>query len=185
MTCGKSVVFFWYSCSSTNKTERHDITEILLKVALSTINQRGNQMPQSKKDRQYNGQKKKDKRANNDLRNTTQKGKDWATRIPLTNRGGIMCFGRVSSSCSNSDTFVMGCFPWGGQFSSNLLSSSYKATHSVMKHLPDERGGLFCREQFSSNLLSPFIRVSLLQWKKGFYKRGGLFGGWQYLFPQL
>jgi hypothetical protein len=25
--------------SSTNKTDRHDITEILLKVALSTINQ--------------------------------------------------------------------------------------------------------------------------------------------------
>jgi hypothetical protein len=28
--------------SSTNKTDRHDITEILLKVALITINQPGN-----------------------------------------------------------------------------------------------------------------------------------------------
>ena len=28
------------------------------------------------KDRQYNGQKKKDKRTNNDLQNTTQKTKD-------------------------------------------------------------------------------------------------------------
>ena len=31
------------------------------------------------KDRQYNGQKKKDKRANNDLLSTTQKTKDQAT----------------------------------------------------------------------------------------------------------
>jgi hypothetical protein len=31
-TCGRSVV------SSTNKTDRHDLTEILLKVALNTIN---------------------------------------------------------------------------------------------------------------------------------------------------
>ena len=28
-----------YSVSSTNKTDRHDITEILLKVTLNTINQ--------------------------------------------------------------------------------------------------------------------------------------------------
>jgi hypothetical protein len=31
VTCGRSVVF------STNKTDRHDINEILLKVALNTI----------------------------------------------------------------------------------------------------------------------------------------------------
>ena len=31
MTCGRSVVF------STNKSDRHDITEILLKVAINTI----------------------------------------------------------------------------------------------------------------------------------------------------
>jgi hypothetical protein len=30
------VVFYGYSGSSTNKTDRHDITEILLKVALNT-----------------------------------------------------------------------------------------------------------------------------------------------------
>ena len=36
VTCGRSVVFI--SGSSTNKTDRHDITEILLKVALNTIN---------------------------------------------------------------------------------------------------------------------------------------------------
>ena len=33
VTCGRSVVF------STNNTDRHDITEMLLKVALNTINQ--------------------------------------------------------------------------------------------------------------------------------------------------
>jgi len=33
MTCDKQVVF------STNKTDRHDIIEILLKVALNTIKQ--------------------------------------------------------------------------------------------------------------------------------------------------
>ena len=32
-----------------------------------------------KKDRKYNGQKKKDKRTNNDLQNITQKTKDRAT----------------------------------------------------------------------------------------------------------
>jgi hypothetical protein len=31
------VVFSWYSGSFTNKTDRHDIAEILLKVALNTI----------------------------------------------------------------------------------------------------------------------------------------------------
>jgi hypothetical protein len=35
VTCDRSVVFL--RVSSTNKTDRHDITEILLKVALNTI----------------------------------------------------------------------------------------------------------------------------------------------------
>jgi hypothetical protein len=33
-----SMVFFGYSGFLTNKSDRHDITEILLKVALSTLN---------------------------------------------------------------------------------------------------------------------------------------------------
>ena len=37
----------------------------------------------SKKDHQYNGQNKKDKRTNNDVQKTTHKTKDWATRTPL------------------------------------------------------------------------------------------------------
>ena len=37
----------------------------------------------SKKNRQHNDQKKKDKITNNDLQNTTQKTKDRAPRTPL------------------------------------------------------------------------------------------------------
>jgi hypothetical protein len=36
----------------------------------------------SKNDRQYNGQKIKDKKTNNDQENTPQKTKDWSTRNP-------------------------------------------------------------------------------------------------------
>jgi hypothetical protein len=38
------------------------------------------------KDRQHNGQKKKDKRTNNYLQNMTQKTKDRVTRTPIKNR---------------------------------------------------------------------------------------------------
>ena len=54
----------------------------------------------SKKDKQYNEQKNKDKRTNNDLQNITQKTKDRATRIPLTTVGVPGCSGRVGSTCS-------------------------------------------------------------------------------------
>ena len=39
VTCDRSVVLSGYSVSSTNKTDHHDITEMLLKVALNSINQ--------------------------------------------------------------------------------------------------------------------------------------------------
>ena len=39
VTCNRSVVFYVPPVSSTNKTDCHDITEILLKVALNTIKQ--------------------------------------------------------------------------------------------------------------------------------------------------
>ena len=38
MTCDKSEVFSGTLVSSTNKTDRHNISEILLKVILHTIN---------------------------------------------------------------------------------------------------------------------------------------------------
>ena len=37
VTCGRLVIFCRYSVSSTNKTNRHDITEIMLKMVLNTI----------------------------------------------------------------------------------------------------------------------------------------------------
>ena len=39
VTCGMLVIFPGTPVFSTNKTDHHDITEILLKVALNTINQ--------------------------------------------------------------------------------------------------------------------------------------------------
>ena len=41
----------------------------------------------SKKDRQHNVQKKKDKGTNNDLQNTTQKTKEQTTQAPLRHGG--------------------------------------------------------------------------------------------------
>jgi hypothetical protein len=43
--------------------------------------------PVIKKDKQHNGQRKNDKRSNNDLQNTTQKTKDRVTRTPLKTGG--------------------------------------------------------------------------------------------------
>ena len=57
-----------------------------------------------KKDRKYNGQKKKDKRTNNDLQNIAQKTKDRATRNTTKTRGWTECSGRANSCCSTCDT---------------------------------------------------------------------------------
>jgi hypothetical protein len=58
----------------------------------------------SKKNRQHNGQKKKYKKTNNDLQNTTHKTKDRITRTPLKTGDESGCPARVSSSCSTSGT---------------------------------------------------------------------------------
>jgi hypothetical protein len=42
VTCDRSVIFSGTPVSSTNKTDCHDITEILLKVALNIINPKSN-----------------------------------------------------------------------------------------------------------------------------------------------
>ena len=57
-----------------------------------------------KKDTQYNGQRKKTEKQTNDLQNTTHKTKDRATRTPHKSRDGLKCSGRVSISCSTSNT---------------------------------------------------------------------------------
>jgi hypothetical protein len=36
VTCGRSVIYLINPASSTNKTDRHDIAEMLMKVALNT-----------------------------------------------------------------------------------------------------------------------------------------------------
>ena len=51
----------------------------------------------SKEDRQYNGQRKRDKRTNNDLQNITQKTKDRATGIVLKTRGELRCSERETT----------------------------------------------------------------------------------------
>jgi len=56
------------------------------------------------KDRQYNGQMKKDKSANNNLQNATQKTKYWVTRTPINTEGELTCSGRVGSSASTNGT---------------------------------------------------------------------------------
>ena len=45
----------------------------------------------SKKDRQHNDQKKKDKRTNNYLQNIIHKTKDRVTQTPLKTAGELMC----------------------------------------------------------------------------------------------
>jgi hypothetical protein len=55
-------------------------------------------------DRQHNGQKKKNKRTNKDLQNTTLKTKDRVTRTPLRTGSELRFSGMVSSSCSTSGT---------------------------------------------------------------------------------
>jgi len=58
----------------------------------------------SKKDRQHHGQKKKDKRTNNELQINKQKTKGRVTRTPLKHPDDLRCSGRVCSSCSTSGT---------------------------------------------------------------------------------
>jgi hypothetical protein len=58
----------------------------------------------TKKNRQHNGQQKKDKRTNNDLQNIIHKTQDRVPRNSLKPGGELRCSGRVSSSCSTSGT---------------------------------------------------------------------------------
>jgi hypothetical protein len=127
----------WFSSdtpvSSTNKTDRQDIFEILLKVALNIISLNPNErvisylsvyiyhtkfLPHCHKTVDHDFQTRtkisfkivKESilywmgRTNNDLQNNTYKTKDRVTRTPPKTGGELMCSGRVSSSCSTIDT---------------------------------------------------------------------------------
>ena len=50
------------------------------------------------------GQKKKEKKTNNDPQNITQKTKGWETQTPLKTGDELRCFRWVSSSCSTYGT---------------------------------------------------------------------------------
>jgi hypothetical protein len=69
---------------------------LFVKEKLEAVNRR--------KDRQHNDQKKKYKRTNNDLQNTTQKSKDRVTRTPVKTGDKLRCSRSVSSFCSTSGT---------------------------------------------------------------------------------
>ena len=56
------------------------------------------------KDRQQNGQQKKDKRTNKDLQNTTHKTNERAIWTPLKMRGELGWSGRVNISCSTGSS---------------------------------------------------------------------------------
>ena len=56
------------------------------------------------KDRQHNGQKKKDKRKKKRSTKHTHKTEDRVTRTPLKTGDEFRCYGIVSSSCATSGT---------------------------------------------------------------------------------
>jgi hypothetical protein len=84
--------FLWYSCTSTLIQEEIEDTKEVIRIVYR------------KKTRQHNGKKKKHKRTNNDLQNTTQKTKDRVTRTPLKTEDELGYSGNAGSSCSTSDT---------------------------------------------------------------------------------
>jgi len=63
-----------------------------------------NQNPKSKKNRQHNGQKKKEQKDKQRSTKHTDKTKDRVTRTPLKTGGELRCSGRVNCSCSTSGT---------------------------------------------------------------------------------
>ena len=77
-----------HNCSSTNrKSGSH---QVFLGYKLICNNKEVIVMRRSKKDRQHNGQNKKEKRTNYDLQSMTQKTKDM-TRTPLNTGGELRC----------------------------------------------------------------------------------------------
>jgi hypothetical protein len=92
----------WFSpVSFTNKTDCHDITEILLKVALNTINQHKPTRIRKSKNRHHIAKRK---RTNNDLQNTTQKTKEPSNTNLTKISGWTRVLRKGSSSCSTSGT---------------------------------------------------------------------------------
>ena len=81
----------WAECDHRDKEEFED-TKGAIRIRIS------------KKNKQHNGQKKKVQKDKQRSTKHTYKTKDRVTRTPLKIGGELRCSGRVSSSCSTSDT---------------------------------------------------------------------------------
>ena len=101
-----------------------------------------------KKDRQETGQKKKDKKTNNDLQNTTQKTKDRVTRTPLKTRYKLRCSGKVSSSCSTCGTH-------------HVILEQWKCGWLLQREKA-------CISEIDINKQTTMVRMSLLSQRKTF-----------------
>ena len=90
-------IFALWKCSGTRNIwfmqEEFEDTRGAIRIRIS----------KKKKKRQHNWQKKMYKGTNNDIQNK-HKTKDRVTFNPLKTAGELRCSGRISSSCSNSDT---------------------------------------------------------------------------------
>ena len=101
--CNSTCIFSYkeFTCS----IKSYSSSKVSVQISERVWNAKGLiRIRKSKKNRQHNGQKKKNKRTSNDLQNTTHKAKDWITRTPLTTGGELRCSGRVGSSCSTGGT---------------------------------------------------------------------------------
>jgi hypothetical protein len=112
---------WWFSPGTPvffpNKTDRHDITGILLKVALNTIKPKPkHKLSRSRKskDRQYTVHKKKDKRT---IIYKTLHRKIWATRISLKTGGQLKWHFVVGYSVCALFFFISSCVPYAASFS--------------------------------------------------------------------
>ena len=101
-----------------------------------------------KKDRQETGQRKKDKKTNNDLQNTTQKTKDRVTRTPLKTRYKLRCSGKVSSSCSTCGTH-------------HVILEQWKCGWLLQREKA-------CISEIDINKQTTMVRMSLLSQRKTF-----------------
>jgi hypothetical protein len=91
--------------------------------------------PKLKKDRQYNGESKKDKKKNNDLQNDTGKHKH-------KKRGELRCSGRARRPCSTSNTpFVVHFQTFHISHVSTDFTDTVVVTSLIMMHkiCPDIR----------------------------------------------
>jgi hypothetical protein len=87
---------YWTFVGGTGNAGHSETHELIIHHALYDKSLRYQIVMRNTKNRQNIDQKKKNKRTNNDLQNTTPKTKDRVTRTPLKIGDELMCSGRVS-----------------------------------------------------------------------------------------